>query len=177
MNESVWMVPVGARKHVQTRRITHPRYLILSQDAAFSHLSLYKTASAPAAYRGLQMENNNAKYGFFFLFPVFIAAACLCHPHLPNLPVNGEPAGSCQQNECVFSRSLWASVFLSSSSPSFILDVRIQHAADLMPFFPSIWAVVLSRDTNSVLQIHGRVRLQTAFLKLLLFWSLTFVGK
>uniref|UniRef100_A0A674MS44 Kazrin, periplakin interacting protein b n=1 Tax=Takifugu rubripes TaxID=31033 RepID=A0A674MS44_TAKRU len=28
-----------------------------------------------------------------------LGKACLCHPHLPNLPVNGEPAGSCQQNE------------------------------------------------------------------------------
>lgn len=42
---------------------------------------------------------------------MFAAAAsrCLCNPHLP---VNAEPAGSCRQNECVFSRSL-ESVLLS----------------------------------------------------------------
>lgn len=84
MNESVWMVPVGACKHVQTRRITHPRYLILSQDAAFSHLSLYKTASAPAAYRGLQMENNDAKY-------VFFSFSCVYRCSLPLPPTPPQP--------------------------------------------------------------------------------------
>lgn len=70
---------------------------------------------------------------------------------------------------CVFQEPLSLRIALFPS-PLFSLDVRFQSAADLMLFFRSIWAVVVSRVVNSILQIHSRGDSKRLFL-LLSFWG------
>lgn len=169
------LVPVGACKHVQTRRITHPHYLILSQDAAFSHL--YKTASAPAAYRGLQMENNDTKY-------VFFSCSCVYRCSLPLPPTPPQPP-----SEWGASRELPTERMCVFQKP---LSLRLPFF--LFPFFQS-WCQISARRWFDAIfsQVLGRCFVpgykrrapnsrQGAtsngfFFLVLLFRSLTFIGK